>query len=149
MGSGDGPSYLEQDKSLLPEPEPDPTKSRASEIRAIGIRKTSLGVMPAIQKTTKKRSALSQDGPKGKRVRISKQTAFKHGDETLKKRRQPVTLPIKEIAEDESDDEFGDEESGEDDAEENPAEDEMDADDDAPSTVPNGTLLRSFAVLSF
>ncbi|KAH0828555.1 armadillo-type protein [Lanmaoa asiatica] len=84
--------------------------------------------MPTVQKSTKKRPASSQDGPKAKKAHISKQATSKDGDETVKKRRQPVTLPVKEIDEEDSDAEFGDLESGEENAEESLAKDEMDVD---------------------
>ena len=114
----------------------------------IGIRKIFqvIHTMPAIQKITKKRPAPSQDGQKGKKARISTHAASKHGDESVKKRRQPVTLPIKEINEHDSDDEFGDEESGEENGEESPAGDEMDI-DNGPSKDPNGLPLRALALV--
>lgn len=97
--------------------------------------------MPAVQK---KRPASFQDGRKAKKARISKQTT-KHGDESVKKRRQPVTLPVKEINEEDSDEEFDDVESG-DSTEESPVKDEMDVDYGS-SKDANGPLLGALTIL--
>jgi pumilio family protein 6 len=102
--------------------------------------------MPAVQKSTNKRPAPSQDGPKRKKALISKPATSKHIDESVKKRRQPVTLPVKEIKEDDSDEEFSDVESGEENAEEGPAKDEMDVDSGL-SKDANGSHLGALAVL--
>ena len=118
--------------------------SRVLEIR-VTIRKYSLpsSTMPAVRKTTKKRPAQSQDGQKAKRARISKRMPSKRSDETLKKRRQPVTLPVNEINErdsDEEDEAFEDVESGDEDVKESFAKDGMDVDDGL-SKDPNGPLF--------
>lgn len=102
--------------------------------------------MPAVQKSTKKRPGSSQGGPKAKKAHISKEATSKRIDESVKKRRQPVTLPVKEIDEDDSDEEFGDVESGVENAEESPAKDEMDV-DSGPSKDANGSPLGALAVL--
>ena len=102
--------------------------------------------MPIVQKSAKKRPAPSQDGPKFKKAHISKQATSKHSDESIKKRRQPVTLPVEEIEEEDSDEEFGDVESGEGNAEESPANDEMHVDSGL-SKDPNGSPLGALAVL--
>ena len=98
--------------------------------------------MPAVQK---KRPASFQDGRKAKKAHISKQTTSKHGDESVKKRRQPVTLPVKEINEEDSDEEFDDVESG-DSTEESPVKDEMDVDYGS-SKDANGPLLGALTIL--
>ncbi|KAH7890344.1 armadillo-type protein [Phlebopus sp. FC_14] len=61
--------------------------------------------MPALQKTSKKRPAPNQDGPRAKKLHIAKQTLSKSSDENVKKRRQPVTLPAKEESDDDSEEE--------------------------------------------
>ncbi|KAG9311279.1 armadillo-type protein [Chiua virens] len=103
--------------------------------------------MPAVQKNAKKRPTSSQDGPKAKRPHISKQATAKHGDDDVKKRRQPVTLPIKEVNEEDSDDESGDIASGEDDDEVNSEKDEMAVEDGVPKD-PNGRPLGNHTKLS-
>lgn len=97
--------------------------------------------MPAVQKTTKKRLAPSQDGPTAKKGRVSKQATSKLDDESVKKRKQPVTLPVTEIDEEDFDEESGDVESGE----ENAAS-PMDVDNE-PSKDTNGSFLGTFPVL--
>ncbi|KAF9218484.1 ARM repeat-containing protein [Gyrodon lividus] len=99
--------------------------------------------MPALQKNTKKRPASSQGGPKAKKPHISKQTTLKNNDENVKKRRHPVTLPVKEVSnegselEDEDEDEDG-EEGGEDIETDAPVGDEMVVDSALPKD-PNAT----------
>ena len=100
--------------------------------------------MPAIQKSTKKRPAPSQGGPKPKKAHISKQATSKHGVESVKRRRQPVTLPVEDIQEEDSDAESGVVESGEEDAEDDPVQDKMDVDTGL-SKDANGPLLRALA----
>ncbi|KAG8221634.1 armadillo-type protein [Butyriboletus roseoflavus] len=85
--------------------------------------------MPAVQKITRKRPAPSQDGPTAKKGRILKQATSKHGDESVKKRKQPVTQPVKEINEEDVDEESDEAESGEENTEETPDKDEMEVDD--------------------
>lgn len=102
--------------------------------------------MPTVQKSTKKRPALSQGGPKPKKAHVSKQVTSKHGVESVKKRRQPVTLPVEDINEEDSDEESGVVESGEENAEDDPVEDEMDVDSGL-SKDTNGPLLCALAVL--
>lgn len=103
--------------------------------------------MPPVQKSTKKRLASSQDGPKAKKTHIAKQTISKHRDETVKKRRQPVTLPVKEINEEDSDQESGDVDSGEENAEQSPVNDEMDVDNELSKDTTNGPPLGALTVL--
>ncbi|KAF8128340.1 armadillo-type protein, partial [Boletus edulis] len=81
--------------------------------------------MPAVQRSAKKRPAPSQGGPKAKKAHISKQATSRHGNESVKKRRQPVTHPVDELKEQDSDEESEDADES---ADERSAKDEMDVD---------------------
>ncbi|KIJ15752.1 hypothetical protein PAXINDRAFT_114116 [Paxillus involutus ATCC 200175] len=83
--------------------------------------------MPTLQKNAKKRPAPSQGGPKAKKPHVSKQTISKSSDENVKKRRHPVTLPVKEASDDgsEEDDEGDDVEGGDEIEVDAPEENEM------------------------
>jgi pumilio family protein 6 len=95
--------------------------------------------MPTLQKNAKKRPAPSQGGPKTKKPHVSKQTISKSSDENVKKRRHPVTLPVKEASDDgsEEDDEGDDVEGGEEIEVDAPEENEMAVDSALPKD-PNG-----------
>ncbi|KAF8443677.1 armadillo-type protein [Boletus edulis BED1] len=81
--------------------------------------------MPVVQRSAKKRPAPSQGGPKAKKAHISKQATSRHGNESVKKRRQPVTHPVDELKEQDSDEESEDADES---ADERSAKDEMDVD---------------------
>lgn len=106
--------------------------------------------MPTVQKSTKKRPAPSQNGPRAKKAHISKQPTSKHRDDSVKKRRLPVTLPVNEINEDDSDEDSGDVESAEKSGEEpdSPGKDEMEVDSGL-SKDANGPSLSALACLIF
>lgn len=79
--------------------------------RKIAIRKTTSPhrgtthhqeVMPAQQKNSKKRTSVSEAGPTAKKLRLTPSTTR---EEIVKKRKQPVTLPVSRESDDESSDE--------------------------------------------
>ncbi|KAI6004365.1 armadillo-type protein [Pisolithus orientalis] len=58
--------------------------------------------MPAQQKNSKKRTSVSEAGPTAKKLRLTPSTTR---EEIVKKRKQPVTLPVSRESDDESSDE--------------------------------------------
>lgn len=100
--------------------------------------------MPVAQRNTRKRLPSSQGGPKAKKAHISKQATSKRSDDSVKKRRHPVTLSVKEMQEEDSDEDVL--ESA--DEEENLAVDEMDMDSPL-SKDANGPPFGALALPSY
>ncbi|KAI6121177.1 armadillo-type protein [Pisolithus sp. B1] len=80
--------------------------------------------MPTVQRSTKKRPSASQAGPAAKKVRVTPTNAR---EEVVKKRKQPITLSVRESDDESSDEGDEDELEDEEDVGSGPAEMSVDA----------------------